>query len=196
LCFVDNVVLDDFIGARQIIEQELLAGLINAENEELLNGTGAGHIEGLIASAEATPVTRTSLAEPYAETVHRAVTVLRSEAFSEPDGIVMNPADVEVLRFAKVDTAGSYLVGDPLAADPGRLWGVPLVVTTRIPAGIALVGAFQVAAGFFVRVAPVLELNPWHQDAFEKNQVVARCEERLALGIPRPGALCAVDFTP
>jgi HK97 family phage major capsid protein len=190
---VDNALLADVEQTRSVIDQEMVAGLIAAENQELLNGSGAGHIAGLLASAAATPVTITA-GEPVAEALHRGLTTLRVEAFSEPDGIVLHPADLEALRFAKATGSGVYLAGDPLEADAARLWGVPIVATTRIAEGTALVGSFAVAARLYVRQAPVVEMSPFAGESFQRNLVMLRCEERIGLGVVRPQALCSVDL--
>ena len=69
-----------------------------------------------------------------------------------------------------------------------------LVPTTKITLNTALMGNFAEAARLYVRQSPVVELAPLGGGTIEfiANQTLARCEERLALAVPRPTSLISI----
>jgi HK97 family phage major capsid protein len=73
------------------------------------------------------------------------------------------------------------------------LWGLRVVLTSAITAGTALVGNFQVAAQVFRRADLTIQVG-YIDDQFVKNTRTILAEERLALAIFRPKALCLVTL--
>jgi hypothetical protein len=75
-----------------------------------------------------------------------------------------------------------------------KLSGMRVVATTKITLNTALMGAFSEAARIYLRQAPVVELAPngGGTTEFISNQTLARCEERLALAVPRPTSLITI----
>jgi HK97 family phage major capsid protein len=63
-------------------------------------------------------------------------------------------------RLAK-NAQGDYIAGDVLSPDPARLWGFPVLVTTRMPSGQALVANLKLGAKAYLREAPRLEVAPF-----------------------------------
>ena len=74
----------------------------------------------------------------------------------------------------------------------GPLWGVPVVVTTSIGAGTALVGSFRTASVVYRRGGVTVEASNSHEDYFQKDLVAMRAEERVALAVFRPAAFAKV----
>jgi HK97 family phage major capsid protein len=177
-----------------------------AEEDQLLNGNGtAPNIKGLLnrsglATAVAVPGTPTQT--DRIDSIYSQISAIRSTAFLEPDGIVINPTDWKTIRLNK-DANNQYFGGGPFTGAYGvgpnpvehgsqgenpDLWGCRVVVTPAIAAGTALVGAFQTAAQIFRRSGITVEMTNSNSDDFEKNLVTMRAEERLALAVYRPGA--------
>jgi HK97 family phage major capsid protein len=77
----------------------------------------------------------------------------------------------------------------------GSYWGVPVVVSTAVGAGTALVGAFREAARIYRRGGLTVEASNAHRDYFQKNLVALRAEERLASAIYRPSAFTTITFS-
>jgi hypothetical protein len=79
-------------------------------------------------------------------------------------------------------------VADPAAPRPKSLSGMRVVDTTKINLNTALMGNFAEAARIYVRQPPVVELAPLGGGTTQliSNQTLARCEEYLALAVPRP----------
>ena len=190
---INDEVLADFTNFRQVIGTELLAGLIEAENGQLLTGSGvAPNISGLLTTAGI--LTQARGADSSLDAILKAKAALRVGAsFTEPDALVIHPTNLATVQLAK-DTQGRYLTNDPAEPGPERLFGMRVVTTTKITLNTALMGNFSEAARLYVRQAPVVEIHPnaGGTTEFIANQTLARCEERLALAVPRPTSLISI----
>jgi HK97 family phage major capsid protein len=189
---VTDEVVNDFPMFMDVIGAELIAGLIDAENAELLNGTGiAPHLLGLLATPGIT--TRAKGADTLLDALFKAGNDLRTgAAFCEPDVIVLHPTDWGAAATVKA-TDGSYLSGDPTAPGPATLWGTRVIITNRIAAGTGMVANLKEAAQVYVRERPRIDVAPFGGEAeFKANLILIRAEERLALACPRPKAIVKV----
>src|SRR5690625_1708267 len=143
--------------------------------DKILNGTGTGEPEGILN-------TTGTLAQAFDEDV--VTTLARAlELFDEHNGtasvqaIVMNPRDVWNLRLLK-DTNGNPLLGNPLQQGVTPTpFGVPLVSSTRVAQGTALVGRFDSMNYLELEPLNVLAFNQ-HEDFARRNKVYVRAESR------------------
>jgi HK97 family phage major capsid protein len=198
---VTDEMLEDAQALSSYINGRLTLGVKIKEEQQLLNGAASGsELSGILHNvpAENKELHATALKKQNAaDNVFAAMTKVRS-FFIEPDGIVMNPEDWAVLRLAK-DEQGNYIGGSPFSntgSNPGdSLFGLPVVVTTAISAGTALVGAFQSAAQIFRRSGLTVETTNSHGENFAHNITAIRAEERLALAIYRPEGFATVKVT-
>jgi HK97 family phage major capsid protein len=192
-------VLADEPQLRSIIDNELMYGLRLQEDEQILNGDGAGeNLEGVLQttgiqtydwSAGATlPVPDTK-----ADAIRRAAT-LAFLAYYEPTGVVLHPNDWEDIELTK-DSNGQYLVAVSVAmgGEP-RIWRIPVVETPAIAEGTALVGAFGTGAQLYDREQASIRISEQHADFFVRNAIVVLAEQRLALAVKRPEAFVKVSF--
>jgi len=189
---VTDETIADFDQFLNVISDEMLAGLINTENDQLLNGTGVSPAQQGILTATGIQ-TRAKGTETSLETLFLAGQDLRTgTSFVEPDGIVMHPNTYGIVRLTK-DTQGRYLAGDPMTGGPTSLWGIPVVTTTQIAAGSALVANFAAGTRVWLREGPRLEVNPLAETSWKANKTLVRCEERMAgVGVVRPTAVVKV----
>ena len=106
---------------------------------------------------------------------------------------MIHPTNLLTIQTAK-DGDGRYITNDPAAPGPEQLFGMRVVATTKITLNTALMGNFAEAARIYVRQPPVVELAPLGGGTTEfiANQTLARCEERLALAVPRPTSLISI----
>ncbi|MBA2365823.1 MAG: phage major capsid protein [Actinobacteria bacterium] len=190
---INDEVLQDFSNFRQVVGVELLAGLIDVENSQLLVGSGtAPNITGLLTTTGI--LTRARGTDSNLDAIAKAKSDLRVGAsFTEPDAIVIHPTNLMSISTSK-DTTGRYITSDPATPGPESLFGMRVVTTTKITLGTALMGNFSEAARLYVRQSPVVEIAPLGGGTTEfiSNQTLARCEERLALAVPRPTALLSI----
>ena len=192
-------VLADEPQLRSIIDNELMYGLRLLEDDQILNGNGAGeNLLGVLntpniqeyawSSGATSPV-----ADTKADAIRRAAT-LSFLAYYEPSGIVLHPNDWEDIELTK-DNQGQYLVAVSVAmgGEP-RVWRMPVVDTPAIAEGTGLVGAFGTAAQLYDREQASIRISEQHSDFFVRNAIVVLAEQRLALAVKRPEAFVKVDF--
>lgn len=191
----------DFPSMRSYIDNRLR--FMRAEREEalLLNGDGVGsNITGILQSSPQTQAfaSSTPTNSDRAMAVHNAITKIRVIGKFEPDGMVVHPNDWEQIRLAQ-DENKQYYGGGPFTGAYGnggiavdRFWNLPVVITTAISEGTALVGAFKLGAQIFDRTGVSVDMTNVNEDDFVTNRMTIRVENRLALAVYRPLAFCTV----
>jgi HK97 family phage major capsid protein len=186
--FADFPMMRDYVNTR-------LRFMVEAkEEQQLLNGTGAGNqITGIL---QTSGIQTQALSTDIAETTMKAMTKVRSTGFFEPTGAVFHPNDWEQVRLLK-DLNGQYFGGGPFTGAYGNngiakdsIWGLPVVVTTAIAEGTGLIGAFRLGAQIWQREGVKVEAFDQNEDDVNFNRVTVRVEERLALTVYRPLAFC------
>jgi HK97 family phage major capsid protein len=90
---------------------------------------------------------------------------------------------------------GNYLSNGPFGTtQQPMLWGRRVVATPSMPSGDFLVGNFRQAATIYDRMTIEVLLSSEHSDFFQRNLIALRCEERLALAVSAPWALCTGSY--
>lgn len=184
----------------------LLLGLQLAEETELVSGSGtAPHLNGLLnrSGLQTAVVTSAGLtAVKMIEGLYNQMTNIRWNAFVEPSAIVINPVDWQSIRLGK-DSQGQYYAGGPFTGAYGNgsapvldsLWGVPVVVTSAIAQGAAIVGGFRECGQIFRRQGVTVEMTNSNGTDFASGLISVRASERLALAVYRAGGFGQVTFT-
>jgi HK97 family phage major capsid protein len=122
------------------------------------------------------------------DTIAAAISNLESLGY-EPDGIVLNGADIAKMRLLKT-SFGSYLWASPDSEiGTTSMWSVPVVRSVNMPAGTYLVGSFALSTILFMRQVLVLQIAFQNEDDFIRNLMAFRCEERAALAVLLPQGL-------
>lgn len=193
---VSDEVLMDFPSFMSLLTSDMLAGLIDAESNLLLNGTGvAPQPTGLLnTTGILTRAYNAATDNNIVEAVELAINDLRTgSSFVEPDAVILNPADWLKMRRLK-DSNGQYYAGGPFTGAYGNspvaarsLWEAPVTLTTKMPQGTALIGNFRLATQAYIRDG--LRVETSNAAGFTSNTTDVRCEERLILTVPRPSAL-------
>lgn len=187
-------VLSDAPQLRGLIDTELLDGLALAEEDQLLLGDGTGqNLYGLVPQATAYSASGLpSIADLNQMDVIALAMLQLTNAHYEADGAIINAGDWISMRVTK-DSEGRYILGSPMQNVPPNLWGLPLVPTTAMTSRKFLVGQFRSAATIYDRWDARVEVG-YVNDDFTKNLVTILAEERLALGVKKPGALIYGDI--
>jgi HK97 family phage major capsid protein len=180
---------------RTLIDGFLRYGIEEELEDQMLNGDGTG--ENFLGILNTPGI----LAQPYVDsalvTVRKAISAIQAQPTTfPPNAIVLNPADDEALDLV-VDGNGNFMAGSMApwtGATPRTVWGLTRVVSTAIPAGTALVGAFQ-AAVLWDREQATITATDSHQDFFTRNLVAILGEARAAFGVLQPPAFCEVTVT-
>ncbi len=184
---VSRQVLDDAPQLQSYVNGRLMYGLKLEEEDQLLNGDGtSGNIDGLLNSGNYTAYNRTTTGDTTIDVLRRSIT---QAALSEypVDAIVLNPADWEEIELTK-DTAGNYIMANPVALAGPQLWGRRVVPTNSIASGTFLTGAFSMGAQLWDRMEAAVQISYEDGDNFKKNMATLLAEERLALTVYRPAA--------
>jgi HK97 family phage major capsid protein len=194
---VSDELLDDGPSVRSYIDSHLSLFVRQEEDRQLLRGTAGNELNGLF--NRGINVYNRGTVDNNAVGLLKAMSGTRGSSFSEPDAIVMHPDNWLTTRLL-TDTTGQFFGGGPFSyAGAGQagafgdtLWNKPVVLTTNVGPGTALLGSFSQAAAAYRRGGVSLEISNSHQDYFVRNPAMARAEERLALCCYRPGAYTEV----
>lgn len=185
-------VLSDVQGLRALIDSELIDGVREKEEQQILSGDGTGqNLTGLVPSATAysAPIVieNTNLIDVI------GMALLQSSLARFPaNGVVLHPSDWMRIRLIK-DADGKYVLGDPGAEVSPVLFGRPVVESEGMTPNKFLVGDFKRAARLYDRWQPIVEAG-FVDDDFTRNMVTLLGEERVALAIRQSGALIYGDF--
>ena len=187
--------MTDFDAFTSYFTGELQRQVINVENDELLNGAGTtGHLAGLLNTSGI--LTHATATDTGPDSVELAIAALRTgAALAEANLLVLHPNTWSALRRTK-DLQGRYIVAqDPTLGAAKQLWGVEVLPTTKIAAGVgALLDTTKLG---FVVVRESLTLRTGtNEDDFTKNLQRWVCEERLGLAVERPSAVCNITGLP
>jgi len=195
---VTDEVLEDIPALQSVINARLTFAVKQKEESEILNGDNSGsHLNGILPQIPAENKAIVSLESGHnaADNVFTAMTKVRSY-FIEPTAIVINPVDWARIRLIK-DENKNYIGGAPFSNSGPQpttyLWDKPVVVTTAVAAGSALVGDFAQSAQLFRKGGLTLESTNSHAEFFKENKTMIRAEERLALAVYRPSAFATAN---
>lgn len=187
-------VLDDAGQLRAYIDNRLLYGLMLKEEQQILYGDGTSpNLSGILTNPNIQSYTWSAgtVGDSKIDAIRRAITLARVAEYPV-NGVVLHPEDWEDIQLAKGDDAHYIWVN---VNDGGvmRLWSVPVIETTAIAPGEALIGSFNMGAMLWDREDANIRVGE-PTDYFTRNMVAILAEERLALTVFRPEAFVAVTF--
>lgn len=180
-------ILDDFAQLQAYIDVRLMDGLAAEEDEQLLTGDGVGlTLSGLTHEATAYAGTYAAASDTRLDKLNHALAELEASSY-RADGMILNPVDLRIIQVIKTNEGGanlgSYILGGPGTGMPASIWGLPVAVTTAMPVGYFLVGAFRSYCMGFDRMQARIDISTEHEDYFVKNLVAIRAEERITLAV-------------
>jgi HK97 family phage major capsid protein len=183
--------ITDFTDFMRVVSDELLRGSVHTETSQLLTGNGTPpNLLGLLNASGI--ITRARSTDSNLDALLKASTDLRvGSSFAEPTLCVLHPSNYETIRLSKEATTGAYLLGNPLSADVPKLGTATIHLTTRMPAGTALLMNPSEAVRCWVREGPTISTGTVGDD-FVENKLTLVAEERLAQAVIRPTAIAKV----
>jgi hypothetical protein len=186
---VTDELLTDFPTFSQYLEVELQRQVIEAENWQIVSGSGTGDdLLGLLNTPNTLGRVKQST-DTALDVIEQGITDLRNgPSFCEPDAIIINPSTWSAIRRTK-DSYGRYLLGDPGQSTVNDVWGVPVLQTTQMLPGTVVLANLQMGAQVFVREGITLSMTNSSDNDFTNGKVKVRATERLALGVSRPTAV-------
>lgn len=183
--------IDNFLeyGLEEELEDQMIAGDGTGENFE-----GLANVSGIQTQAWA--------ADPLV-TTRKAKTKVRLGARRQPNGYVMNPADLETIELMREsapdatpgDASGQFFFGGPAAAGgTTTLWGLPVVESEAVPAGTAYVGDWRQAI-LWDRQQATITTTDSHADFYIRNLVAVLAELRAGFGVLQPNAFVKITLS-
>lgn len=186
---VTNQILRVLPSIRTYIDNTLLYRVALAEEKQILNGAGTGSdLKGIYRYNSGGYQIQTQAATSGDPAVSLANAFAKIEnANGVADGVAMNPADFWTMVSKRASGgSGTFDAGDPFTSVPQTVWGLPVVRTKSIAAGKALPGAWKMAATLFDGEIANVRIFEQHSDFAQRNQVLVRAEETVALAVLRP----------
>jgi HK97 family phage major capsid protein len=175
----------------QMVNEFLLYGLREEEEDQILNGNGTTpNLRGIL---NVVGINTVGSAGTDIDAVVDAIREIRLD-MREPSAMVIHPNDWFSTGFLLAkDTTGQYLVGDPRASvdQLNSLWGLKVVVTPAMTENTVLVGDFKQAV-VADRQQGTIYMTDSHNDHFARNILDILAEERLGFGVLDAEAFCTV----
>jgi hypothetical protein len=188
---VTDELLSDFPTFAQYLDVELTRQEIEAENWQLISGSGTGDdLLGLLNTPGTLSRVLTGTGTSVAlDTIEQGITDLRNgPSLCEPDAIIINPSTWSSIRRTK-NTLGNYILGDPGQVTVSDVWGVPVLQSTQMLPGTVVLANLEIGAQVFVREGITLSMTNSSDNDFTNGKVKVRATERLTLGVSRPTAV-------
>lgn len=172
-----------------------------AVENEILNGNGTGaHMTGLLNAGITTDTyAQGADGQALAEAVFEQAMAIEAATGLAADAVIMNPATYQEIRLAK-DNNDQYFGGGFFQNAYGNsgdvrfvpaLWGMSVALTTAVPAGTIIVGAFRAGATLVGKGGTRVEVGYDGED-FSHDRITTRIEERIALEVLVPEAFVAL----
>jgi HK97 family phage major capsid protein len=188
---IDKYVLQDGPSLANFVQLEMVDGIHTAVETQVVSGDGTG--ENLTGLAHTSGTQTQSFTTNAVLTARAAVTKVEVLGFTAYY-FVLNPIDWEAVETATL-SAGQYVLnaegsrsGLPIDSAARRLWGVPVTVTTAVPAGTGYLlsnSAVQLVSDGSLQT----EQSTDYADDFGRNQVRLRVEGRFDLAVQRPAGV-------
>lgn len=181
--------LSDVEGIRATVDNRLALMVMLAADNELLNGDGTGvHINGFYNQVTQTQAKAT---DPTFDAIFKAMILVRTVGFANPDAVVMHPLDFQDIRLTRT-ADGLYIMGNPDVVGSDRLFGLRTVLTTAATQNTGLVGDFGTFSAMITRWGMDIQATNSHDVNFIKDIWAIKARIRLGLAIYRLSAFCKV----
>lgn len=183
--------LSDAGQVRTLIDQFLRYGLEEELEDQMVNGDGTG--ENFMGIANVSGTQSQAWDTNILTTTRKARTKVRTVGRSTPTAYVLNPADWESIDLLQ-DNENRYYFGGPQRMGQPTLWGLPVIESEAVPAGVGYVGDWRKAVLWDREQASITVSNS-HANFFIRNMVAILAEMRAAFGVLQPSAFVEIDLT-
>ena len=189
---VDKYLLADVANLTAFVQDEMLYGLAQAVEGQVVNGTGSTpNIRGLLNTSGIQSVTAASKATgDLFQGVRTGITML--ETVGQAAGVLaLNPLDWQRIELGTNSVGDYYLTepGGPVDRAARRLWGVQVITCLSLAQGTGVL--FDPAALTLDTDRQGIEVR-WSESVgtdFQTNQVRCRAEGRWNLAVTQPAGV-------
>lgn len=192
---VSETALDSIPMLRMELDVLQNKALALVEENQILSGDGIGENLGGILPAAGTALVWS--AQPAGTTkldlIRKGITAARVLYFA-PTAVILNPGDLESLDLTKAtDDQYIFSVGGPTGTGPS-VWRLPVIESTVIPLGTALIGDFGIGAWIMDWQRVRIEVSNSHDDTFIRGMLTIRAIEHVGLAIRFANAFVELTF--
>lgn len=173
------------------INDFLMFGLMDALNDQILNGNGTS--PNLMGISNTTDVQSQAWDTNVLTTTRKARTKVRTVGRATPTAYLFTPEDWETIDLLQ-DAENRYYFGGPQRLGTPVLWGLPVVESEAVAATFGYVGDWRQAV-IWDREQATIHMTDSHSDFFVRNILVLLAEMRVAFGILRPQAFVEIDMS-
>lgn len=189
---VTTEALADVANAESIINNRLLTMFRLRLEDQIIAGSGvAPQMTGLLNTNGAQ--SHTLGADTVIDAIKKMITKVETVAFANPNVVIMNPNLWESIILQK-DSEDRYYWNGPVSQDQKTIWGLPVTLSTMVPADKVLV--LDTTHFALVVRSDATFSTGFIGDDFLKNITRILVEGRFAMASHRPSALCIMDVTP
>jgi HK97 family phage major capsid protein len=185
--------LADVQGIQQRIDNRLDLMIKQRLDRQIVSGDGSSpnllgilNTGGVLAQAQGT--------DNVLDPVFKAMTKVENTGFALPDAALFNPNDWQTLRLSQ-SAQGIYYFGMPSDTGVTRVWGLPVISSTFVPAKKIIVGDFGEYSELAFRAGIEFEVSNSHADFFQRGVLAIRAQIRVAFTLYRPAAFAVVTLT-
>jgi Phage capsid family len=185
--------LADVPSLQTTVQTRLSYGVMRRVENQIVGGDGTG--ENLLGILNTAGVATVAFGTgPLSDlTLDGIVGVLLADA--QPNAVVINPASWAQMLKATASGSGERLDSNGAFSTPATsLWGLPLIASSVIAPGKALVGDFSHGCQLYVREGVNVRISDADQDDFIRNRITMLGEGRFGLAIWQPTAFAIVDL--
>lgn len=188
---VTNQLLSDAPAFAAYMNTAVRYNLDTVIEDKVLNGTGTEEPKGILKTTGVQAKTYTAGTDvmDLAKAVRGGRTKITNVG-GVATAVILHPEDVEALDLMQDNDKRFYGLG-PWGIGPRTLWGAPVVESSKITKGQALMGDFNQVQLLDREGLSVVAFNQ-HKDYAARNRVYVRAELRAGLVIWRPNRLVLV----
>ena len=184
--------VEDVPGLLAELQAEMREGVLGRLSAQIIAGDGtAPNIEGFLDAGRTEVNSQAKGADDILTAIRKGIRVNESTGFANVDTILMNPTDWANIQTLKT-ADGVFIFGNPAQLTAPRLWGYPVVESTHVTAGTALLGGFQWYARVPVRGSVTVEMSNEHASYFIQDVWAIKASLRATLACLRESAFTKV----
>ena len=197
---ITEEMLNDTPGLSSYLSARVPGKVLSVEDNEIISGDGSSpNLDGLLTDGTAFTTSSGGLFYQSIESANEfdvIVVALNQLALSnyQADTILMNPTDFHKIVLLK-STANEYLRNQIITGIQPTVNGVPITLSTAMPAGKFLVGNLAQASQLWVRDGLGIEFSREDSTNFRDGFVTVRAQERVALTNYSPNAIVQGTFS-
>ena len=197
---ITEEMLNDTPGLSSYLSARVPGKVLSVEDNEIISGDGSSpNLDGLLTDGTAFTTSSGGLFYQSIESANEfdvIVVALNQLALSnyQADTILMNPTDFHKIVLLK-STANEYLRNQIITGIQPTVNGVPITLSTAMPAGKFLVGNLAQATQLWIRDGLGIEFSREDSTNFRDGFVTVRAQERVALTNYAPNAIVQGTFS-